>query len=203
MTPVAGMDLQSEPYRPLPRYRHVAVTVQGSYYVWGGLDDNVHPIPATALEIFDGVWRRQPTTGATPRAVIYSAAAVIGNNIFHYGGADDDGERSNAIHNVEVGEWVWREAYVNNPGEAPEPARGMGMVAYRDQLIVVAGYTGDGQYTSDLRVFNTGNGECTFVTVHAPTGYCMHSVLEDCVTSHSAQLVRLHTMHAHASMSVK
>ncbi len=180
LTPVAGMDHQSRPCRPLPRYGHVAVTVQGSYYVWGGWDDKFLPIPATALEIFDGVWRRQPTTGATPRAVVDSAAAVVGTNIFHYGGRDDDHELSNAMNYLEVGEWVWREAYVSNPGEAPEPAQGMGMVAYRDQLIVVAGITGPGQYTSDLRVFKTGNGECTctFVTVHTPTGY----VLEDCAT---------------------
>ncbi len=159
------MDHQSEPYRPLPRDSHVAVTVQGTTYVWGGRDNYHDLIPATALEIFDGVWRRQPTTGATPRAVADSAAAVIGNNIFHYGGRVDDDKLSNAIHNVEVGEWVWREAYVSNPGEAPEPADGMGMVAYRDQLIVVAGSTGDGQYTSDLRVFNTGNGEYTLTYI--------------------------------------
>ncbi len=170
LTPVAGMDHQSEPYRPLPRYRHVAVTIQGTGYVWGGRDHN-YVTPATALEIFDGVWRRQATTGATPRAVTHGAAAVIGNNIFHYGGRDGDGKLSNAIHNVEVEEWVWREVHVSNPGEAPEPAYGMGMVAYRDQLIVVAGCTGFGQYTSDLKVFNTGNGKCTFVTVHTPTGY--------------------------------
>ncbi len=153
------MSSPDHPHKPLPRYRHVTCQVGTTAYVWGGAGQDLRPIPATAIETFNGLWKKVETSGEAPSAVVGSAAAAIGSRLYHYGGSDEGGKYSNSLHSIQVGEWAWGRVEVKNPEEAPRPSAGCGMVACGDKLIVVAGDT-DGGPTNDLRVFSTGEGEC-------------------------------------------
>ncbi len=163
----------STSYKPLPRYYHVSVRVGEVTYVWGGQGKDRSPLPAAAVEVFQGHWELLPTTGTPPRAVVGSAAAAIGSTLYHYGGRGKDGY-SNSLHGLEVGEKAWREVDVRNPKDAPVPTDGCGMVARGEELVVFAGSTRS-VYTNDLKVFNPGNGECTFVPLQIICG-CNHQV---------------------------
>ncbi len=169
------MDNPSATYKPLPRWLHLAIRVGEVTYVWGGQGEDGSPLPATVLEVFQGHWNPQPTTGTPPRAVVGSAAAVIGSTLYHYGGTDGEGGLSNSPHGLEVGEKAWREVEVRNPRCAPAPTVGCGMVAHGEELVVFAGETATG-YTNDLKVFNPEKGECTFVPLQSVCG-CSHQVL--------------------------
>ncbi len=153
------MSSPDHPHKPLPRFGHVTCQVGTTAFVWGGRGQGGRLLPATSIETFNGLWKKVETTGECPSAVYSSAAAAIGSRLYHYGGRDEGGKRSNSIHSIQVGEWAWGRVEVKNPEMAPRPSDGCGMVACEDQLIVVAGYT-DGGPTNDLRVFNTGEGEC-------------------------------------------
>ena len=104
------------------------------------------------LHLPTGRWEQKHTTGDPPLGVVDYAAAVIGNEIFFFGGycyhRDDHGEsRHNSLYSLNVDTLNWREILPTNrtnPNHGPQMKDSCGMIAVHiggeDYLVVVGGY---------------------------------------------------------------
>ena len=146
-------------YQPSPRRRHASVNIGGKMITWGGEDDNFQHIPASSVEVFDGLWQSVKTLGTPPTATVVSACTSIGSTAYNFGGFDGKGY-SNALHSLTAGEWRWRELRVLNKEQGPQPKSGSAMVSHGDELVVVGGHRDDG-LTNEVHCFSVGGGECS------------------------------------------
>ena len=149
----------AELYQPSPRYWHASVNIGGKLITWGGWGDNSQQIPASSVEVFDGSWESIKTLG-TPPTPTATAFTTIRSTAYNFGGSDDRGSRSNALHSLTAGEWRWRELRVLNKEQEPKPKSGSAMVSLGDTLVVVGGETDD-ELTNEVHCFSVGGGECS------------------------------------------
>ena len=103
--------LPAELYQPSPRHWHASVNIEGRMITWGGLGGDFQQIPASCMEVFDGMWQSIKTLGTPPTATVHSASTNIGSTAYNFGGWDGRGRsRSNALHSLTAGEWGVEEA---------------------------------------------------------------------------------------------
>ena len=124
-------------------------------------------------------WEQKHTTGDPPLGVIGYAAAVIGNEIFFFGGycnhRDDRNElcRHSSLYSLNVDTLNWREILPTNrtnPNHGPQMKNSCGMIAVHiggeDYLVVVGGYP----RTNEIHYFriSTGNFNYSLINCRAP-----------------------------------
>ena len=84
-------------YQPMQRREHSTVRVGDYLYMWGGwqpglpeVHDSEEKKSATSVmevcDLSNGRWEQKPTTGTPPLGLYGYAAAVIGREIFFFGG---------------------------------------------------------------------------------------------------------------------
>ena len=96
----------SKDYQPKGRKSHTAFVINdGNLYMWGGDQRGLRDFPqvhdsaekmrfTSCVEIFDlsrGKWWQQPTSGKPPLAFYGYSSAVIGNDIYYFGGCCPNG----------------------------------------------------------------------------------------------------------------
>ena len=91
-----------------------------------------------------GKWEQKPTKGKSPLGVWGYASAVIGNEIFFFGGAcNHDDCHHNSLHSLNVTTFEWRD-HISTSSYGPMMKRGASMVALQldgeDYLVVMGGY---------------------------------------------------------------
>ena len=118
------------------------------------------------LHLPTGRWEQKHTTGDPPLGVIGYAAAVIGNEIFFFGGycnhLDRNGPcRHNSLYSLNVDTFNWREILPTNrtnPNHGPRMKYDYDMIAVHiggeDYLVVVGGIP----LTNEIHYFRISTG---------------------------------------------
>ena len=146
--------------------------------MWGGVQSDLPRVHnneekkamlsvVEVLHLPTGRWEQKHTTGDPPLGVSGYAAAVIGNEIFFFGGCcnhlDDHGEPCchNSLYSLNVDTLNWREILPTNrtnPNHGPQMKSSCGMIAVHiggeDYLVVVGGYP----LTNEIHYFRISAG---------------------------------------------
>ena len=124
---------------------------------------------ASIVEIFNietGRWEQRKTTGTPRMGAEYRAYTTIGNKAYHFGGWDGS-SCYNSLHSLDLSTMQWVTLQPRNPSQGPSRKSQCGMVAHGDnELVVIGGHIGLGNYTNEFHVYNLREGQC-----------CSHSLL--------------------------
>lgn len=149
--------------KPVPRYEHCSVYVDGRVVLWGGRGKNRCVIPATELDTLgttSGQWETVSTTGTAPLATTHSATVVLDSSTYSFGGRDANGKFSRELHCLTSDRPRWKQIPTSNPLDGPRPKISCGMVRRgRDELVVVGGWLDDDSLTNELHCVCLGDGE--------------------------------------------
>ena len=154
-------------YQPVERWQHSTVRVGDYLYMWGGNqpglpyvhDSEEKKSASSVMEVCDlasGRWEQKPTTGTPPLGVYGYAAAVIGREIFFFGGyCDHDGSYHNSLFSFDVDTFNWKELSPTSPHHSPMMKSRCGMVAVQldneAYLLVIGGSNDDRQQPGTQR----------------------------------------------------
>ena len=145
-------------YQPLKRGGHSAEKVGNCLYMWGGYQPDIPIIHnneekkamLSIIEVYHlctGSWEQKPTIGNPPLAVRDYASAVIGNEIYYFGGyCNHPYCYHNSLNSLDVSTLKWQEICPTTPRDdtcRPMMKGYCGMVALlldrEDYLAVVGG----------------------------------------------------------------
>ena len=145
-------------YQPVKRSRHSTVRVGDYLYMWGGgqpglprvHDSEEKKASSSVMEVChlaSGRWEQKPTTGTLPLGVYGYAAAVIGREIFFFGGdCGHPGCYHNSLFSFNVDTFNWKELSPTSHHHGPMMKRYCGMVAIQLEeeayLVVIGGSNG-------------------------------------------------------------
>ena len=148
-------------YQPVKRSEHFTVRVGDYLYMWGGYqpglprvhDDEEKKALSLVMEVChlaSGRWEQKPTTGTPPLGVYGYASAVIGREIFFFGGyCGHIGCYHNSLFSFNVDTFNWKELSPTSPHHGPMMKRYCGMVAVQLEgeayLVVIGGSNMKGQ----------------------------------------------------------
>ena len=148
-------------YQPVKREEHSTVRVGDYLYMWGGNqpgllevhDSEEKKAMSSVMEVCglaSGRWEQKPTTGTPPLGVKAYAAAVIGREIFLFGGhCGHGGCYHNSLFSFNVDTFNWKELSPTSPHHGPMMKRYCGMVAIQLEeeayLVVIGGSNRVGQ----------------------------------------------------------
>ena len=129
--------------------------------MWGGNqpglpsvhDSEEKKASTSIMEVCDlasGRWEQKPTTGTPPLGVYGYAAAVIGREIFFFGGyCGHPGCYHNSLFSFNVDTFNWKELSPTSPHHGPMMKHYCGMVAVQFEeeayLVVIGGSNKKGQ----------------------------------------------------------
>ena len=135
--------------------------------MWGGAqpglplvhDSEEKKAANSIMEVCDlasGRWEQKPTTGTPPLGVYGYAAAVIGREIFFFGGDCGHGDcLHNSLFSFNVDTFNWKELSPTSPHHGPMMKRYCGMVAVQFEeeayLVVIGGSNRIGQQPGTQR----------------------------------------------------
>ena len=144
--------------------------------MWGGWqpglpevhDSKEKKASSSVMEVCDlsnGRWEQKPTTGTPPLGVIGYAAAVIGREIFFFGGhCGHPGCYHNSLFSFNVDTFNWKELSPTSPHHGPMMKRDCCMVAVQLEdeayLVVIGGSSNrEGQQSGTQRgaQYESGN----------------------------------------------
>ena len=154
-------------YQPVERRRHSTVRVGDYLYMWGGdqpdlpevHDSEEKKAMSSVMEVChlaSGRWEQKPTTGTPPLGVYNYAAAVIGRDIFFFGGdCGHPGCYHNSLFSFNVDTFNWKELSPTSPHHGPMMKRYCGMAAIQLEeeayLVVIGGSNKKGQQSCTQR----------------------------------------------------
>ncbi|XP_029921594.1 rab9 effector protein with kelch motifs [Myripristis murdjan] len=133
--------------------RHSSVAVGDNIYVYGGI---VGGSPADDLMVFNTVslaWTPVRTMGTPPCARYDQTFALVGDQVFMFGGRGADGEFYKDLHVLNTDHLVWQKCEVK--GESPPSCRGQTLSAHHDKDIYLFGgknMNEDGTITSSNEI---------------------------------------------------
>ena len=112
-----------------------------------------------------GTWEQKPTTGTPPLHVYSYAAAVIGREIFFFGGDCGHGDcYHNSLFSFNVDTFNWKELSPTSPHHGPMMKGYCGMVAVQFEeeayLVVIGGSNRVGQQPGTQRGAHYESGYC-------------------------------------------
>ena len=123
--------------------------------MWGGYQSGLPEVhdseekkaSSSVMEVCDlasGRWEQKPTTGTPPLGVYDYAAAVIGREIFFFGGYCGHGDcYHNSLFSFNVDTFNWKELSPTSPHHGPMMKSYCGMVAVQFEgeayLVVIGG----------------------------------------------------------------
>ena len=135
--------------------------------MWGGdqpglpqVHDSEEKKAATSVmevcHLASGRWEQKPTTGTPPLGVYGYAAAVIGKEIFFFGGDCGHGDcYHNSLFSFNVDTFNWKELSPTSPHHGPMMKSYCGMVAVQLEeeayLVVIGGSNREGQQPGTQR----------------------------------------------------
>ena len=139
----------------MEREKHATVRVGDYLYMWGGwqpglpeVHDSEEKKSATSVmevcHLASGRWEQKPTTGTPPLGVYGYASAVIGREIFFFGGyCGHDVCHHNSLFSFNVDTFNWKELSPTSPHHGPMMKKWCGIVAVqlKDEayLVVIGG----------------------------------------------------------------
>ncbi|XP_065878046.1 tRNA wybutosine-synthesizing protein 2/3/4 isoform X2 [Euphorbia lathyris] len=138
---------------PSPRIGHTASLVGDSVFVIGGRSDPLNILADVwTLNIASNEWKLSECTGSIFPPRHRHAAAVVGSNIYIYGGLNNDTIFS-SLYVLNTENLQWKEVSVG--GEQPCARHSHSMVAYSSKLFIFGGYNGvkalGGLYSFDVQ----------------------------------------------------
>ena len=135
--------------------------------MWGGYqpglprvhDSEEKKASSSVMEVChlaSGRWEQKPTTGTPPLGVYGYASAVIGREIFFFGGyCGHGGCYHNSLFSFNVDTFNWKELSPTSPHHGPMMKRYCGMVAVQFEeeayLVVIGGSNDKGQQPGTQR----------------------------------------------------
>ncbi|OAY25926.1 hypothetical protein MANES_16G007200v8 [Manihot esculenta] len=126
---------------PSPRLSHTASLVGDFLFVIGGRSDPLNILgDVWILNTASNEWRLSECTGSVFLPRHRHAAAVVGSNIYVFGGLNNDTIFS-SMHVLNTGNLQWEEVLVG--GEQPCARHSHSMVAYGSKLFMFGGYNGE------------------------------------------------------------
>ena len=144
--------------------------------MWGGdqpglpwVHDSEEKKAATSVmevcHLASGRWEQKPTTGTPPLGVYGYAAAVIGREIFFFGGHCGHGDcYHNNLFSFNVDTFNWKELSPTSPHHGPMMKSYCGMLAVQLEeeayLVVIGGSNGTGQQPGTQRDAQYVSGYC-------------------------------------------
>ena len=154
-------------YQPVERREHSTVRVGDYLYMWGGYqpdlpsvhDNGKKKAMSSVMEVChlaSGRWEQKPTTGTPPLGVYGHASAVIGREIFFFGGWCGHGDcYHNSLFSFNVDTFNWKELSPTSPHHGPMMKRRCGMAAVQFKgeayLVVIGGSKSDRQQPGTQR----------------------------------------------------
>ena len=145
-------------YEPQPRTGHALVAYKGCAYLVGGQDSNNQPISLSVVEVFESTtlkWQCHMTTGETPKELFDAACEVVHNCVYFFGGKVN-GRVSNALWRLDLESLHWSSIQQANK---PPPRHFAGLVADKEQRLVLYGGESDYETLNDLHIFSMKDGE--------------------------------------------
>ena len=132
-------------YEPAGRLGHCSAFIHGKQYTYEGHCGAGGVPTLTAVDIFDFVaekWQQTTTSGDPPPGFHRASCAVIGAQLFHFGGTDTY-VLYNSIHELDTRALRWNSITAINTQEGPRGKLSAGMVSCNEKLLVISGgYTG-------------------------------------------------------------
>ncbi|KAM6984661.1 uncharacterized protein FYW47_003826 [Aplochiton taeniatus] len=117
--------------------RHSSVAVGDNIYVYGGLENGV---PTDNLMVFNTVslhWTPVKTTGTLPSARYNQTFALVGEQVFMFGGCAADGSYYKDLHVLNTDTLVWQKC--DAKGESPLACAGQTLSAHHDKDLYLFG----------------------------------------------------------------
>ena len=161
------------------RRYHFSVGTNGSAFYWGGrltwtqrIQQHI-AVPVFSLlgqdlpladvrylsevDIRADKWKKHLLKGQHPPGVCSGACAVVGDNLYFYGGVDNKGQVTGSLFGLNLSTKSWME--LSRPGTGgPKKKRACGMVDYNFTLIIYGGDADDG-LTNELHMFDLCDGK--------------------------------------------
>ncbi|CAL8318130.1 unnamed protein product [Lota lota] len=116
---------------------HSSVAVGDSIYVYGG---TVGGVPSDDLMVFNTVscmWTPVKTSGSQPSARFGPSCAVVGEQVFMFGGRGKEGEFYRDLHVLHTEKLVWERFEVK--GESPAPCTDQTLTAHHEKDLYLFG----------------------------------------------------------------
>nr|XP_049594869.1 uncharacterized protein zmp:0000001301 [Syngnathus scovelli] len=116
---------------------HSSVAVKDNIYVYGG---TLGGIATDDLMVFNTVsytWTPVKTSGSPPPAMFGQGCALVGDQVFMFGGYGDSGEFCKDIHVLNIENLVWQKW--ESKGELPAACSGYTLTAHHDKDIYLFG----------------------------------------------------------------
>ncbi|RZC65651.1 hypothetical protein C5167_009347 [Papaver somniferum] len=137
---------------PSPRLGHTSLVVGECIFVIGGREDPTKILDEVwVLNTAKSEWRLLECTGSTFHPRHRHAAAVVGSNIYVFGGLNNETIYS-SMHVLDVEKLQWSEVSIQ--GELPSARHSHSMVSNGFQLLMFGGYDGE-KALGDLYSFDT------------------------------------------------
>ena len=136
-------------YEPAARGGHISFSIKGKLYTWGGVthdNDESSMILANNIDQFDPyieVWSRLNTEGSPQPGRNGAASALLGEQLYTYGGTQDVGKDMYAgvLSYLDLDTLTWSLVSPAGNDGAPMKKTGCGMVHLsQDKLAVIGGY---------------------------------------------------------------
>ncbi|XP_019860529.1 PREDICTED: kelch domain-containing protein 4-like [Amphimedon queenslandica] len=186
-----------EVYQPVERRLHSTVQVGDYLYMWGGDQPDLPEVHnnekkksmCSVVEVCHvptGEWVQKPTTGDPSLGVRGYAAAVIGNEIFFFGGSCGHDEcYHNSLYSFNVYTFNWKELSPTTSHHGPMMKTGSSMIAIKvkdeDYLAVIGGWgpssnntppqpgaryskTGGHQWCNEVHLYRLKTGTCKWTS---------------------------------------
>ena len=157
--------LFSTDYQPAERHEHSTLRVGDYLYMWvgnhphfpRGHDNESKRSMSSVMEVChlaSGRWEQKPTTGTPPLGVNGYASAVIGREIFFFGGhCGHEKCYHNSLYSFNVDTFNWKELSPTSRHHGPMMKQRCCMVAVQldgeDYLVVIGGVNSDKRGTQD------------------------------------------------------
>ena len=183
-------------YQPVERGEHSTVRIGDYLYMWGGKqpglpevhDNEMKNSMLSVVEVChlpSGKWEQKPTTGTPPLGVYGYASAVIGMEIFFFGGYCGHGTcYHNSLYSFNVNTLNWMELSSTNPHYGPMMKHWCGMVPVKfdddEDYLVVIGGSNDGQKPGtqhDAQYTSSGDQYCNEIHYYKLSSGLLQSVL--------------------------
>ena len=133
--------MASSVYEPSPGLFHSSVQVEDNAYLLGGLtQDSSRSEFISTFNSYRESWKEHSTTGVPPPGLQAGSFTLLCDDLYYFGGSD--GKRPhNSLHKLQTRTLEWQGIKQANPAGGPLPKLGCGMVAYKQQLALIGGYS--------------------------------------------------------------
>ncbi|XP_063151302.1 kelch domain-containing protein 3-like isoform X2 [Candoia aspera] len=146
--------LPQDGHIPCPRQGHSLCVVKGKIYLFGGCSSKNAEYCLPGVYIFDLdslTWQKITTSGLAPQTLEHSSA-VVGENIFVYGGMED-GKAVDVLYMFNTVSHCWTP--VKTSGSNPGARSGHAFAAIGEIIYMFGGRSNENEYYTDVLALDT------------------------------------------------